>query len=131
MAVSDGHPFARRGEIDVDELADQVWIVGASTGEPQFGAWPTLTEPTIGHRVRSWQTRLGFVAAGLGISVLPGLAADMVPRGVTWLRVGDADLVQRRRTVLVTAEGRSVAADAFVRALREEVLAFADAAAHP
>ncbi|MDJ1131697.1 LysR family transcriptional regulator [Streptomyces iconiensis] len=122
VAVSVDHPLASQDEVNADDLADQVWIVGANQeGAPQFGAWPTLTRPTIGYEVRSWQTRLGLVAAGLGVSVLPGLAADTVPRGVTWLPVRDSALVQRRETMLVTAEDRSAAATAFVHALRDEV----------
>ncbi|SEQ93057.1 DNA-binding transcriptional regulator, LysR family [Lentzea xinjiangensis] len=121
IAVANSHPFARQDEVDVRDLADQVWIVGVGKeGDPQFGAWPTLTAPHIGHEARTWQTRLGLVAAGLGVSVLPGLAADIVPRGVTWVPVRDPGFVERRRTVVVTEEDRSPAADAFVRALRED-----------
>ncbi|HUQ56984.1 LysR family transcriptional regulator [Lentzea sp.] len=120
IAVANGHPFAAQSEVDVRDLAGQVWIVGAGReGDPQFGAWPTLSDPVIGHEARTWQTRLGMVAAGLGASVLPGLAADIVPRGVTWVPVRDPGLVERRRTVVVTDENRSPAADAFTRALRE------------
>ncbi|ANZ40396.1 LysR family transcriptional regulator [Lentzea guizhouensis] len=121
VAVANGHLFASQAEVDVRDLAGQVWIVGAGQeGDPQFGAWPTLAAPVIGHEARTWQTRLGLVAAGLGVSVLPGLAADVVPRGVTWVPVNDPGLVERRRTVVVTAEDRSPAADAFVRAVRGE-----------
>jgi len=120
IAVANGHPFAAQSEVDVRDLAGQVWIVGAGReGDPQFGAWPTLPAPVIGHEARTWQTRLGMVAAGLGVSFLPGLAADIVPRGVTWVPVRDPGLVERRRTVVVTEEDRSPAADAFTQALRE------------
>ncbi|SER26691.1 LysR family transcriptional regulator [Lentzea albida] len=119
VAVADGHPFAGQAEVDVRDLAGQVWVVGTGgEGDPQFGAWPTLSSPVIGHEARTWQTRLGLVAAGLGVSVLPGLAADVVPRGVTWVPVRDDGLAERRRTVVVTGQERSPAAEAFVRALR-------------
>lgn len=120
VAVANGHPFAGQEFVDVRDLVGQVWIVGAGKeGDPQFGAWPTLSEPRLGHEARTWQTRLGLVAAGLGVSVLPGLAADIVPRGVTWVPVRDPGLLERRRTVVVTEEDRSPAADAFAQALRE------------
>ncbi|GHH40492.1 LysR family transcriptional regulator [Lentzea cavernae] len=119
VAVADGHPFATRTEVDVRDLAGQVWVVGAGgEGGPQFGAWPTLSAPHVGHEARTWQTRLGLVAAGLGVSVLPGLAADVVPRGVTWVPVRDPGLAERRQTVVVTDEDRSPAADVFAQALR-------------
>ncbi|MGA6161548.1 LysR family transcriptional regulator [Amycolatopsis magusensis] len=121
VAVSREHPLAEQDEVDAADLAGQVWIVGTGKeGEPQFGAWPTLTDPTIGYEARTWQTRLGLVAAGLGVSLLPGLAADVVPATVKWLPVRDTAFVQRRETVLVTEEDRSAAASAFARAMEEE-----------
>ncbi|MCP2094648.1 MULTISPECIES: LysR family transcriptional regulator [Actinosynnema] len=118
VAVADDHPFAGQAEVDVAQLADQVWVVGAGKeGEPQFGAWPTLVDPVVGHEARSWPTRFGLVAAGLGITVLPGLAASTAPRGVTWVPVRDPELVWGRRTVALTRPDRSDAASAFVRAL--------------
>lgn len=121
VAVGLDHPLASRDHVDVDDLAEEPWIVGAAgEGEPQFGAWPTLTAPRVVHEARSWQTRLGLVAAGLGLSVLPGLAADTVPHGVVWLPVRDPGLVPKRQTVLLTAVDRSAAAKAMVSAARAE-----------
>lgn len=125
IAVSTDHPLASRDEVHVDDLVREAWIVGAGgEGEPQFGAWPTLADPRVVHEVHSWQTRLGLVAAGLGVSVLPGLAADIVPHGVKWLRVNDPGLTQRRATVLVTAADRSAGASAVVHAMHEEMTRF-------
>ncbi|MEU6132949.1 LysR family transcriptional regulator [Saccharopolyspora sp. NPDC047091] len=122
VAVSAGHPFAARDQVDVAELADQVWIAGTGEeGAPQFGAWPTLDRATIGHTAASWQTRLGMVAAGLGISVLPGLAAATAPRDVRWIPVHDPGFTRRRRTLLVTAPEPAPAAQALVRALHDEL----------
>jgi DNA-binding transcriptional LysR family regulator len=121
VAVSVDHPLASRDEVDADDLAAEPWIVGAGgEGEPQFGAWPTLSGPRVVHEARSWQTRLGLVAAGLGISVLPGLAADIVPQGVRWLRVRDPGLLPKRRTVLLTGIDRSAAAKAMISAMHDE-----------
>lgn len=97
VAVSTDHPLASREQVHVADLAQEAWIVGAGgEGEPQFGAWPTLEDPRVAYEARGWQTRLGLVAAGLGVSVLPGLAADTVPNGVKWLRVEDPALVLKR-----------------------------------
>ncbi|MBB4682905.1 LysR family transcriptional regulator [Amycolatopsis jiangsuensis] len=121
VAVSTDHPLAAQDEVHVDELGQEAWIVGAGgAGEPQFGAWPTLAAPRVAHEVRGWPTRLGLVAAGLGVSVLPGLAAGTVPDGVKWLRVHDPGLVQQRQTVLVTPVDRTPGARALLRAVQEE-----------
>lgn len=116
VAVSADHALAAREEADVEELAGEAWIVGTGDG-PQFGAWPTLRTPHVAFEARTWQTRLGLVAAGLGVSVLPALAADVLPVGVRWLRVVDPALVQERETVVVTGADRSAGANAMVRAI--------------
>ncbi|WP_225625930.1 LysR family transcriptional regulator [Streptomyces werraensis] len=119
VAVSTDHPLASQNEVHVDALAQEAWIVGVGAeGEPQFGAWPTLGTPRVAYEARGWQTRLGLVAAGLGVSVLPGLAADIVPHGVKWLSVKDPALVLRRETVMVTAAEASAAARAMLEAMR-------------
>jgi DNA-binding transcriptional LysR family regulator len=124
IAVGADHPFASRPIVDVDELADEAWVVGTGSAHaPQFGAWPTLVEPRVRYEATNWSTRLGIVASGLAISVLPGLAAEIVPQGVAWIRVHDPGLVLGRETLVVTAAERSHAAAAMVRALREEASA--------
>ncbi|SFS84811.1 LysR family transcriptional regulator [Streptomyces sp. ok210] len=122
VAVHASHPLASRDEVHVDELAQEAWIVGAGEeGAPQFGAWPTLESPRVAYEARGWQTRLGLVAAGLGISVVPGLAADIVPKDVKWLRVEDPAFVPKRQTAMVTAADASAGARAMLQAMRDEI----------
>jgi DNA-binding transcriptional LysR family regulator len=121
VAVADDHELAALDVVDAADLADQVWVVGeGGESEPQFGAWPTLREPRIGYRARGWPTRFGLVAAGLAVSLVPGLAADAVPRGVRWLPVRDPDLVLDRTTWAVCSTDPSPAARAMLDALRAE-----------
>jgi DNA-binding transcriptional LysR family regulator len=121
IAVASGHRLADRGAVDVADLAGETWIVGAgSAGEPQFGPWPGIERPRIGHAVRNWPARFGLVAAGLGIARVPGLAADSVPRGVVWLPVDDPAVQSRGSLRAVTAVSPSAAALAVVQALRAE-----------
>ena len=122
IAVRHDHPLVDRDRVEVADLADETWIVGAGAeGEPQFGAWPTLESPRVGHRVRSWPARLGLVAAGFGIAVVPSLAADIVPIGVRWLPVHDPTGPTGRATWAVTLADPSHAAKAMVRALQSAV----------
>jgi len=117
-AVPDRHRLAGRSEAPVSELVNEVWVAGTgSAGDPQFAAWPTVTDPVIGHRVRSWPARLGLVAAGLGVCVLPALSAPSVPPGVRCVDVVDPAW-SGRRTLAVTACRPSVAARAVVAAVR-------------
>ncbi|MEU2619386.1 LysR family transcriptional regulator [Streptomyces sp. NPDC007157] len=120
LAVPASHRFAGRGTIPVTELRDEAWIVGKGLrDDPQFGAWPTLDHPRIAYAAREWPTRLGLVAAGLGIAVLPELAAAAVPTGVRVVRVDDPAWLGRA-TVAVTARDRSPEVTATVEALRHE-----------
>ncbi|CAJ1587462.1 LysR family transcriptional regulator [[Mycobacterium] wendilense] len=118
VAVPEGHRLSGRAEVAVGELVDERWIAGTgSAGDPQFAAWPTLTDPVIGFRVRSWHARLGLVGAGLGVCLLPSLSAQAVPAGVHCVRVDDPAWAGRR-TVAVTAVQPDEAARAVVAALR-------------
>ena len=123
VAVAESHPFAVRERIEPDELADQGWVVGSRSGgdAPEFGAWPGLADPRITFTARDWPTRLGLVAAGLGIALVPGIAAQAVPRGVRWIPVHDDTGGLRRAVWAATSENPSAAATAMVRALEEEV----------
>jgi DNA-binding transcriptional LysR family regulator len=90
VAVADSHRFAGREWVQPEELSDQNWIVGPNSADaPEFGVWPTIEAPRIAFTIRSWSGRLGFVAAGLGIALVPGFATVMMPRGVRWVRVRD------------------------------------------
>ena len=122
VAVAESHPFAVRERIEPEELADQGWIVGPRSGDaPEFGGWPGIAEPRITFTARDWPTRLGLVAAGLGIALVPGIAAQAVPRGVRWIPVRDDTGGLRRAVWAATNDNPSAAATAMVHALEEEV----------
>ncbi|WP_264015119.1 LysR family transcriptional regulator [[Mycobacterium] manitobense] len=118
VAVPVGHRLAAAGPVAVRELADEAWIAGTgSAGDPQFTAWPTLSDPVIRHRVAGWPARLGLVAAGLGICLMPELAAKSVPDGVTTVAVDDPNWLGRS-TMALTAVDAGDEAGAVVAALR-------------
>jgi DNA-binding transcriptional LysR family regulator len=122
VAVAESHPFAVRERIEPDELAGQGWVVGPGSGDaPEFGAWPGIAEPRITFTARDWPTRLGLVAAGLGIALVPGIAARAVPGGVRWIPVHDETGGLRRAVWAATNDNPGAAATAMVRALEEEV----------
>jgi DNA-binding transcriptional LysR family regulator len=119
VAVPHGHRLAEAAAVPVTELAGETWIVGDdSAGDPQFGAWPTLANPVISYTSRSWPARFGLVAAGLGICLVPEVAALSVPAGVATVGVEDPGW-PGRMTVAVTRERSSAEAAALMDALRE------------
>jgi DNA-binding transcriptional LysR family regulator len=133
VAVPSTHHLAQRGTVDVTELEDGPWIVGDSGGwdsgggDPLLGSWPgSAAAPRIAHSVRDWPARLGLVAAGLGLAVVPSIAASTVPAGVRLVAVDDPRPV-RRSVAAVTRPDRSPATAALIQALRQEAALIAEA----
>jgi DNA-binding transcriptional LysR family regulator len=119
VAVPHGHRLATAAVVPVAELAGETWIAGDdSGGDPQFGAWPTLANPVITYTSRSWPARFGLVAAGLGICLVPEVAALSVPADVATVGVDDPGW-PGRMTVAVARHRPSAEAAAVMDALRE------------
>ncbi|MET9224572.1 LysR family transcriptional regulator [Lentzea sp. NPDC003310] len=96
LAVGRGHRLAGARRVPVAELAGEAWIVGrGARGEPQFGAWPSVSHPRVAAELSDWSARFGFVAAGLGITTIPRLAAPALPDGIVCLEVDDPGRAHR------------------------------------
>ena len=96
LAVGRGHRLAGATSVDIADLGDEDWIAGrGARGEPQFGPWPTVANPRVVAELSDWSTRLGFVAAGLGVTTVPSLAASALPSGVVGVEVDDPAWVGR------------------------------------
>lgn len=93
IALPADHRFATRRSLHFAELADERWIEGFPD------ALMTLHEagvragirPQVGFAVREWPAKLGFVAAGLGITLVPLLAAEATRPGVRLVPLRAAD----------------------------------------
>ncbi|WP_275002782.1 LysR family transcriptional regulator [Promicromonospora iranensis] len=119
VAVPRGHRFADRAQVPVAELAEEEWIIGKGLrGEPQFGAWPTLLAPRVAYAARDWHARLGLVAAGLGITTLPEIAAGALPADVVTVQVDDPAWLGRAAVAVTRAE-RPAAVGVVITVLRE------------
>jgi DNA-binding transcriptional LysR family regulator len=96
VAVPADHPLADRDAIDVADLAGQRWIASPSAaGETLLGVWPGLGgRPKVVHSTRDWLAKLSLVAAGCGLTTVPGSMA--VPDGVRVLPVRGGPREARR-----------------------------------
>ncbi|MFD7677766.1 MULTISPECIES: LysR family transcriptional regulator [unclassified Streptomyces] len=120
VVVPETHRLAGHDGTTVADLDQELWIVGdGAAGEPQFGAWPTLSDPRVAYTARSWSTRLALVAAGLGLTVIPDLALPALPKGVRAVPVTDGHW-PGRATVVVTRPHPSAQAQAMVSALQNQ-----------
>jgi len=120
VAVPSGHRLARHREVDLEELAAERWIAGSPRqDETLLGAWPSLPwEPDIAFVAREWTAKLGLVAAGLGVTVVPALAATSVRADVRLVELRAATAATRTVSVATRPEADSAARRAFVEALR-------------
>ncbi|MFF9812389.1 LysR family transcriptional regulator [Streptomyces sp. NPDC014006] len=122
VAVPAGHPLAAAGApVRLAELADADWIAGSPRPEGTLlAAVRQGFRPHVAHVVAEWTAKQGYVAAGLGVTLVPALAAASVRPDIALLRVRAED-APARAVYAAAPRGRSLtpAARAFVAALRE------------
>ena len=85
-ALPVGHPLARRASIALEALAGETWV-GPSDGTSCLevtlaGCAAAGFTPRLTHRTTDFTTLMTFVAAGLGVALVPRLAQGRVPDGV-------------------------------------------------
>jgi molybdate transport repressor ModE-like protein len=82
-----GHPLARRGAIALDALAGETWV-GPGPGTSCFevtlaGCAAAGFTPRLVHRTNDFSALMAFVAAGLGVALVPRLAQGHIPARAT------------------------------------------------
>ena len=124
VAVPAAHPLADGGPVRLGRLADADWISGSARPEGTLldAALRQGFRPRVAHVVAEWTAKQGYVAAGLGVTLVPALAAESVRPDVALLPVLDEG-APARAVYAATVRGRTPvpAAGAFVEALREAV----------
>jgi DNA-binding transcriptional LysR family regulator len=92
------HRLARRRSLRLDELVGERWI-GADTDDDDRRLGPGhlrfADPPRVDFVVRGWTAKLGLVAAGLGITPVPSLAATAVRRDVALVGLRGQDARSR------------------------------------
>lgn len=122
MAVPAGHPLAGLPSVELSQLADADWISGSSRPEstlldtaPRHGF-----RPRVAHVVAEWTAKQGYVAAGLGVTLIPALAAESVRPDIALLPVRDEGAPARAvDAATVRRHSPTPATEAFLTALRE------------
>jgi DNA-binding transcriptional LysR family regulator len=108
VAVSHEHRLARRRTVRLAELADDAFIVGSANAEETLlrASLPSGFQPRIEIIAAEWTGKLGCVAAGLGVALVPALAVRGTPADIALLRLHAED-ESVRRIFAATIAGRA------------------------
>ncbi|GAA3345538.1 LysR family transcriptional regulator [Amorphoplanes nipponensis] len=98
VAVPPGHPLAGRPTVRLADLAGDPFIAGSATAEETLlrATLPSGFRPRIDIVAAEWTGKLGCVAAGLGVALVPALAVRATPADVVLLRLHPDDASVRR-----------------------------------
>ncbi|MFC5763512.1 LysR family transcriptional regulator [Actinacidiphila bryophytorum] len=80
LALPSGHRLAGRAQVALADVADEAWVASSPRAEDTLLA-PALGSgfrPRVSVVVADWLAKLGFVAQGLGVTLLPSLAVGAV-----------------------------------------------------
>nr|WP_190139688.1 LysR family transcriptional regulator [Streptomyces longispororuber] len=122
VAVPAAHPLAGEPSVRLARLADEDWISGSAdpAGTLLDAVVRAGFRPRVAHVVREWTAKQGYVAAGLGVTLVPALAAQGVRADIALVPVREEG-APARAVYAATARGRSPVPGVapFVAALRE------------
>lgn len=114
VAVPRGHRLAGAdGPVRLAEFAGEAFVAGSAVAEETLlrAVLPAGFRPRIDIVAAEWTGKFGCVAAGLGVALVPALAARAVPADIALVRLRDDD-APVRRVFAATAAGRTETAPA-------------------
>nr|WP_260408618.1 LysR family transcriptional regulator [Planomonospora venezuelensis] len=122
VALPGDHPLAAGDRVDLRDLREETWIEAAPPERrtmlgdacARAGFAPRTTV-----RIAEWTGKFGFVAAGLGVTLVPSLAAWAVPEGIALRSLGG--FAPRRTVSAALPRAPLPAARAFAGFLAEAV----------
>jgi DNA-binding transcriptional LysR family regulator len=122
VAMPRDHRLAGRRTLRLADLSDEPFIVGSATAEDTLmrASFPSGFQPRVDIVAADWTGKLGCVAAGLGVALVPALAIRATPSDITLRRLHTDDASRRQIfAATVTGRGHSPAVSAFIAHLDE------------
>jgi DNA-binding transcriptional LysR family regulator len=121
VALPTGHRLAQRPKLGLRDLADEPWMLGTTDTCPDARMFKRAChaagfEPKIYFENDDYHAILGFVAAGVGIALIPDLAARAARRDLVIRSLTPAAPV-RQVVAAVPAGYRAPAAEAMLEVL--------------
>jgi molybdate transport repressor ModE-like protein len=122
VTLPQGHPLAKRGRVRLADLSEERWLSGvrpSSCGELVVrSCLDAGFEPQIAFESDDYHVLQGFVAAGLGVTLLPEIALSTLHADLVALSI-EPEAPQRRVWAATRAVGaRSAATEAMLELLQ-------------
>jgi DNA-binding transcriptional LysR family regulator len=128
VALPPGHPLASAKSVRISDLADEDWLCGALPSSCRFQVINLCREagfePRITFQSEDYGVIKGFVAGGLGVSILPELAGGHP--GIELRPVRGQKPIRRVWAVTRESDVRSPASEQMLGILREVCRAYRD-----
>lgn len=123
VALPPDHRLANEPALGLDRFADEPWMLATPSTCPdwrllQHACHAAGFEPRVSFQNDDYAVVLGFVAAGLGVAVIPDMVARTAPEGVL-IRALDPPPPPRQILALTPSAYRSAATQAMLEVLRE------------
>src|SRR5579875_458194 len=123
VALPASHPLAHEPKLPLAMLADESWMLATRDSCPDAELFFDICaaqgiEPCIGFQYDDYAALLGFVAAGVGISVIPDMVARAARADVV-IRTPDPPLPPRPISAAIPGGYRSPAVTAKLETLME------------
>jgi|Tabmets5t2r1_1033131.scaffolds.fasta_scaffold00639_7 DNA-binding transcriptional LysR family regulator len=129
LALPLGHPAANKPRVRLRDLSDETWIQesGNHSWCGRFHETACLAAgftPRVGFRSDDYNVVQGLVAAGVGISLLPGLSLTNVREDIVIRSLGPNAPARRIAAATLAGRYRSPATDAMLGILEEVAARF-------
>ena len=130
LALPSTHPLADKPRVKLDDLRDEPWIGGSTRGCPDTmillrACGAAGFEPRIAFNSDDYLAIQGFVAAGVGVSMIPDLALLAVRDDVAIRSLGARPPMRRIQAITLRDAYRTPAVDAMLEILTEVGAEFA------
>jgi len=121
VAIPRGHRLAERQNVRLRDLADEPWMLGTTASCPDARMFKQACaaagfSPTIAFENDDYHAILGFVAAGVGVALIPDLAARSARQDVVIRSLGPKAPV-RKIVAALGAGYREATTDAMLEVL--------------
>jgi DNA-binding transcriptional LysR family regulator len=127
------HRFAGRRTLRLEQLREEPWIGGIADSSYQRileHSWESAGfEPRVAYRTEDYRAVSAFVAAGLGVALLPRLALAAAAVDAKPIAIAPRPPLRRISAARLAKSFRSPATEAMIRVLTETTTALRDAPA--